>query len=67
MVHNYKNTVTIPVIDFFRPKNHFEPIKNERMSLEKESFGVALSLSVSLSHFSFVETCERKKNQNQYE
>ncbi len=31
------------------------------MSLKKESFGVAFSLSVSLSHFSFVETCERKK------
>ena len=57
MVHKYKNTVKIPVIDFFRPKNHFEPIKNERMSLEKESFVVALSLSVSLSHFSFVSTC----------
>ena len=27
------------------------------MSLEKESFVVALSLSVSLSHFSFVSTC----------
>jgi hypothetical protein len=25
--------------------------------LEKESFTVVLSLSVSLSHFSFVETC----------
>ena len=34
------------------------------MSLEKESFTVALSpLSVSLSHFSFVETCERKKQE----
>ena len=33
------------------------------MSLEKESFVVALSLSVSLSHFSFVETCERKKQE----
>jgi hypothetical protein len=57
MVHKYKNTVKIPVIDFFRSKNHFQPIKNERMSLEKESFDVALSLSVSLSHFSFVSTC----------
>ena len=42
-------------------------MKNERMSLEKESFTVVLSLSVSLSHFSFVETCERKENQNKYE
>ena len=57
MVHKYKNTVRIPVIDFFRPKNHFQPITNERMSLEKESFIVASSLSVSLSHFSFVSTC----------
>jgi hypothetical protein len=32
-------------------------MKIKRMSLEKESFTVALSLSVSLSHFSFVETC----------
>ena len=55
MVHQYKNTVKIPVINFFGPKNHFQPMKNERMSLEKESFTVALS--VSLSHFSFVSTC----------
>jgi hypothetical protein len=26
-----------------------------------------LSLSVSLSHFSIVETCERKENQYKYE
>ena len=51
----------IPVPNSFGPKNHFQPIKKERMSLKKESFTVALSLSVSLSHFSFVETCERKK------
>jgi hypothetical protein len=57
MVHKYKNTVKIPVINFFGPKNHFQPITNEKMSLEKESFTVALSLSVSLSHFSFVSTC----------
>jgi hypothetical protein len=31
MIHKYKNTVKIPVIDFFRPKNHFEPITIERM------------------------------------
>ena len=51
MVHN-KNTSKI----LFRPKNYFQPIKIEKMSLEKVVLR-CFRTPVSLSHFSFVSTC----------
>jgi hypothetical protein len=62
MVHKYKNTVKILVIDFFGPKNHFQPIKNERMSLKKESLAVAFVLvCLSLSLLFCLDLCSSRR------
>jgi hypothetical protein len=57
MVHKYKNTVKYTGNRLFQTIKSFSTNQKQKNVVGKESFYVALSLSVSLSHFSFVSTC----------
>ena len=64
MVHKYKKYRKIPVPNFFGPKNHFQPIKNERMSLKKSRSPLpCLCLSLSLTSLLSRPVKERKPEQ----